>query len=351
VLSGVPRGWLCSGTESVAYMLALGANVSVQVGDSVSVGDTVAEVPSPPQVVALAAVLRLSHDAGSAAIQKLDGTTVAAGAPLGKYRMGLRARTLRAPRAGTIRGVPECGAVFVLPSEERRTLLADRPGVVAVVESDSLTIVARVFYCRVAFVTGLHHSFGRLAIAPDARRTTTPARSSTTENDAVLTALPHIDSMTELAAALRRAPGPLIIGTVSDAVAWEMLVREPGGHDDTGQMIAVLLGPGDVDGGERAIEQLRMFDGAMVEVNGHGSEMTIFPEHQSDTAVDELEMHGADEAVYLDPTRWYAPCMVVSPAEVGLLETGYRTLVVRTTHNGEGAARTPVVNVAKYPNS
>jgi hypothetical protein len=34
-----------------------------------------------------------------------------------------------------------------------------------------------------------------------------------------------------------------------------------------------------------------------------------------------------------------------------LLETGERTMIVRTRYDGDGAARTPVENVAKCPES
>ncbi|MGI8855985.1 MAG: hypothetical protein ACR2JW_09555 [Thermomicrobiales bacterium] len=343
--SSVPRAWLWSGTESIANALPPGAVCTVQTGDTVWAGNAIAEIPPFLHIVALADGLRLSHDAASAAIEALDDTTVAAGEPLGSHRMGLRTRTLRAPDAGTIRGIAESGAVSILPSEGHRTLRAERPGVVATVEANQLTITSRVVRCRLAYAIGPHDAFGRFAVAADAHTATTGA-------DTAITAIPHISSAAELTAALRRNPGPLLIGTVSESVAWEMLAQEPGSRGGMERMIAVLLGPGALDRGTRAIARLRTFDGAMVGVNRRDCVMTIYPNDQSAMHADASSVaQGAEEAVYVDPARWYAPCIVDGAARMGLHEAGHRTLMVRTRQSGEGGDWTPVVNITKCPDS
>jgi hypothetical protein len=351
VTSGVPRPWLSPAASSVIYPLALGAIVAIRVGEAVSAGDIVAELPLPPHLIALADLFDGARDAGSAAMRALDGATVAAGDPLGSHRTGLRVQTLRAPCAGEVRGVPECGAVCLVPREGRRILRAECPGVVATIEPDQLTIVAHVLRCCLALATGVGPAYGRLALATDPRDARVSGRLVAIEHGTAITAVPHIATVAELAAALRRVAGPLIIGTVAESVAWDMLTREPGEQGDAEHIVAVLLGPGDRGRGEQAIERLRAFEGAFLAVDPRGGEMTIFPEHATDAQSGESPEDRDGEFVYVDPARWYAPCMVDGMAEVGLLETGERTMIVRTRYEGDGAARTPVENVAKCPES
>jgi hypothetical protein len=352
VSSILPRPWLSADTESRAYILPPGAEVAVQAGETVPAGGAIANLPPLPRVIALADSLRLSHDASLAAIQALDGTTIEAGGLLGKHRVGLRTRTLHAPYSGTIRGVPELGAVAILPGEEQQTLRADRPGVVATIEPDRATITSRVLRCRLAFITGLGRAYGRLALAPNGRGGAPAERPDTDGREAVITALPHIASMADLTAALRRAPGPIIVGTVSEAVAWDMLLRQIDGGDDAEPIIAVLLGPGESGIGERAIEGLRRFDGAIFDLDPSGGTMTIFTEASTEGVEEEPPGdRNTGEALVLDPARWHLPCVVAGTAELGLLETGVRSLLVRTSPTGDGAAWVPVVNVAKCADS
>jgi hypothetical protein len=352
VSSTRPRPWLSADTESRAYILPPGAEVAVQAGEAVPAGGAIANLPPLPRVIALADSLRLSHDAGVKAIEALDGTTIEAGGLLGKHRVGLRTRTLHAPCSGTIRGVPELGAVAILPGEEQQMLRADRPGVVATIEPDRVTIASRVLRCRLALITGLGGAYGRLAFAPNGRGDAPAERSDMGGEEAAITALPHIATMADLTAALRRASGPIIVGTVSETVAWDMLLRQMDGGDNAGPAIAVLLGPGESGIGERAIEGLRRFDGAIIDLDPYGSTMTIFTEASTEGAEEESpDDRNTGEAFTLDPARWHLPCIVVGTAELGLLETGVRTLLVRTSPTGDGAAWVPVVNVAKCADS
>ncbi len=341
----VPHAWLWSGTESITYALPPGAVCTAQTGDAIWAGNAIADVPPSPRLVALADALRLSHDAAIAAIGALDGTNVTSGTSLGSHRTGLRTRAFRAPDAGAIRGIAECGAVCILPSEGHRTLRAERPGVVTTIETDRLTITSRVVRCRLAFAIGPRDAFGRFASAADAHRATTGA-------DTAITVIPHIGSAAALTAALRRNPGPLLVGTVSEAVAWEMLADESGARGNAERVIAVLLGPGTLDRGTRAIERLRAFDGTMVGINRHSCVLTVYPNDQSTIHADASSIgQGAEETVYVDPARWYAPCFVDGGARMGLYEAGYRTLMVRVGRNGEGEEWTPVVNITKCPDS
>lgn len=350
--SAFPRPWLSADTESRAYILPPVAEVVVRAGETVEAGDAIANLPPLPRVIALADFLRLSHDASVTAIQALDGTTIEAGGLLGKHRTGLRTRSLHAPCSGAIQSVPEHGAIAILPSEDRQILRADRPGVVATIEPDRVTITSRVLRCRSAFIIGRGAAYSRLAFAGSERGEAVPERPDTDRKEAVITTLPHIASLADLTTACRRAPGPIIVGTVSEAVAWEMLIRQMEGGDDAGHIVAVLLGPGDIRSGERAIERLRGFDGAMLGFAPHGGQMTIFTEASTEGREEESpDDRNTGEAFALDPARWHLPCIVTGAAELGLHETGVRTLLVRTVPTGEGAAWVPVVNVAKCADS
>lgn len=350
--STLPRPWLSADTNSRAYVLPPGAEIAVQAGETVRAGDAIANLPPLPRLIALADSLRLSHDASVTAIQALDGSTIEAGGLLGKHRTGLRTRTLHAPCSGTICGVPELGAVSILSGEERPILRADRPGVVATIEPDRVTITSHVLRCRLAFITGLGGTYGRLTFAPGVRGDALPKRPDTGEREAAFTALPHIASIADLTVALRRAPGPIIVGTVSEAVAWDMLLRQTDGSDDAGPLIAVLLGPGDIGIGERAIEGLRRFDGATLDLDPHSGQMTIFNEASTEGAEEESpDDRTTGEALTLDPAQWHIPCIVAGTAALGLHEMGVRTMLVRTLPTGDGAAWVPTVNVAKCADS
>lgn len=325
-------------TASVAYPLPAGAAVAVAVGDAVNGGDMLAEIPAAPRVIAVADELRLAPGASRAAIRALDGRAVEAGAALGSHRVGLRTRTLRAPCAGSVQGVPEYGAALVRPSEGRAALRADHPGVVAAIEADTITIERVVIRRPFAFATGSRRDLGRLAIAEDARGREAGAERTT--------ALPHIGDVAEIAGLLRAAPGPLIVGTVSDSAAWALLTREPPARRGPERMVVVLLGPGDAERGAAALRHLRQYDGAALAADHHACEIILSPDHPPDNAGGEISQeHRPREAVYVDPARWFVPCIADGAAAMRLLDTGQRTWVVRTTGDGFIEGNTPLVNL------
>jgi hypothetical protein len=350
VNSTLPSPWLHPDTKARVSILPPGSDVTVRAGEAVRAGDVIANLPPEQCVIALADRLLLSRDAGIAAIEALDGMSVEAGESLGRHRTGLRTRTVQAPSSGIIRGMPEQGAICIIPRDERPLLRADRPGIVTDIEADRVTITSRVLCCHLAFVIGSSSAYGKLAITANGRNGTAPERPETVERASIFTALPHIAGIADLPAALRDAPGPIIVGTVSEAVAWEILTRSSAESDDAGQAVAVLLGPGERAVGERAIERLQIFDGSLLDLDLSRGEMTIFP---GNLAEREWEARAQDsvggEAFTVDPARWHMPCMVTGPAVLGSLETGVRTALVRSEPTSGGAEWVPVVNIIKCP--
>jgi hypothetical protein len=348
----LPRSWLRADTESRAYLLPPGADVTARAGEPVRAGDAIANLPPLRRIVALVDGLHLSHEAGVAAIQALDNTPVEAGDLLGRHRTGLRMRTLHAPSSGKVRGIPSCGVVTILPSEECQVFRAERPGVVATIEPDRVTIVSSVLRCRLAIATGVCGAYARLALTHAGRDEAKPERPGPTEHETVITALPHISTMAELAAALRRAPGPLIVGTVSEAVAWEMCIRQMTGSESAGEIVAALLGPGDIESGERAIERLRTFDRAMLDLDPQNGAMTILTEGLDAGQTEEMTNdQSIGAAFFVDPARWHLPCTVAGNAALGLLETGTRAMLVPTRATEGEVVQIPVLNIAKCADS
>lgn len=335
---------------SFDYELPTGAEVSIAVGEKVRRDHRLARLPAQPEIVALANELRLPRDASRAVIRALDTSTVEAGAVLGRNRSGLRMRTVRASCSGIVQGMPTCGAIVVRPSDTTATLRARYPGVVASITSERVTVESPVIRRPFAFADGPWRDLGRLAIAEDPHARPTSAHSAGSDAEPVTTALAHISDVAEMTATLRRVPGPLIVGTVSDEVAWQLLTGEPSARHRPDRVVIVLVGPGDEARGAAALRTLQRWEGATLAADHRSREIIIIPDEPPDSAEDiaSLEYRTSD-AVFVDPARWYISCTVRGTAAMGLLETGGRALLVRTSVEGVTEERTPVANLAFRP--
>ena len=301
------RLWSIADMESREYVLPPGTEIAKEAGESVRAGDIIARLPPLAHLVALADSLRLSHLAGIAAIQSLDGKTIVAGDILGTHRIGIRTRTLRASCSGSIRGIPEHGALAIISDEEHHVLRADRPGIIASTEPDRITIRSRVLRSRLAIATGASAAIGRLVFAPDRSNRVSDAHERENEDERVVTAFPSIASIASLTAALRSARGPIIVGAVSDAVAWDMLTREGNVGDGDARPVVVVSGSGNDDSGERAIAPLRKYEGAMIELAPYSGAATVFIESLTedrwvDTSL-ERDTNGTASSVQRDGTH------------------------------------------------
>lgn len=350
MISSAPHPWLRDETNSATYTLPKGAHPVVSVGDSVRAGDILAQIPAPPHLLAFADALHISPDASRNTIASLDGSFVEAGAPIHSRRSGLRVRTLRAPHAGTVCVLSECGAVTVRRREGNEPLRAMRAGVVTSVQSTAIIVESRVVRGSFAFAIGPLSVFGLLVIPIESPERPPRAPSDEPEGTDAVRALAYIGEVTELASILRRATGPLIVGTVSDAVAWELLTRDAPSAERENRAVIVLFGPGDPERGATAVRRLRTYDGAMMSSTQRSGEIVIFPEKAADaTAERHAEEGDTDAAMYIDPARWNTPCNVDGGAHMALLDTGARTLVRRTSAEGHRDERTPITNIATRP--
>ena len=108
---------------------------------------------------------------------------------LGTHRTGLRTRSLPAPCAGAIRGVPDLGALAILPTDERRPLLANRPGVVAAIDPAHITITSLVLRCPSRYRVGAERRPLQNVFAPRRGDGVRSAATGESEEEAVITAI------------------------------------------------------------------------------------------------------------------------------------------------------------------
>jgi hypothetical protein len=222
--------------------------------------------------------------------------------------------------------------------------------VIAEVDSEHITIMSRAFVCRPAYILGAGMTIGRFSSATDGGHGEGAQRPATGGGDIVTTAIPFLATVAAFATALRSARSPMIVGTTSEAVAWEILTAHATRGVPVEQSIAVLIGPGDDETGARMIAHLRRFDGAMFILDPSARALTFIPEQSTDGEwPDEFHRPATNGARYRDPARWHAACVVEGEPQIGLIETGARALIVRTGLSGDGRAWVPTDNIAIWP--
>ena len=346
--SPAPSSWLRFGTETTTYALPGGASPTVRVGDDVQRGDILAHVATAPHMIALAEELHLSGDACRCAIASLEGASVAANAPIHDHRSGLRVRTVRAPHAGVIDGMPKYNAIIVRPEETHDALRAVHPGLVTSVESEAIIVASHVVRCAFAFAVG-HPAASIFRAMPDDLPPQSPRVSPDgLEGRPGIRALAHIETVADLTSMQRRGANALIVGTISDMVAWELLTRDSPSAGRENPSIIVLFGTGTLALGAAAIGQLRPFDGAAIRTDRRAREIILLPADASNGATDDQQSAGA---IYVDPARWNTPCIVESAPHLALLDSGARPAVIRTSANGHGEEQTPLDAIASRPES
>lgn len=262
-----------------SYALSEGDTPRVRCGDTVAAGDVIAPGPAAPAIIAYAATLHLSEEAATEEIARYDGTSCTAGTLLGTRRVGLVTRHVRAPASGLMRGLPRSGALAIRDPHAELLRHARYGGIVHDISQRAIIIRSAVARCGYAFADDMH-TIGPLPIEPAllgvavterAMPQTSPASASTV--------VAHIADAARMKTAIRSFHGTLIVGSVTESVAWALLERAQAAesrHANNAGVI-VLSGVGDVQHGARAIAPFRHFPGAHLARDRFTHTLTIIP--------------------------------------------------------------------------
>jgi len=266
-------------TMDRSYALKDGDTLRVKCGDIVAAGDLIATGTGTPTMIAYAATLHLSEDAAAEEIARYDGTSCTAGASLGTRRVGLVTRHVRVPVSGLVRGLPQSGALVIRDPHAGVPRHAQYGGIVHDISQREITIRSTVARCGYAFADNvqaigpLHTEQALLdiAVTESAMPRMPPAATSTV--------IAHIADAAHLKAIVRSFHGTLIVGSVTDSVAWALLERTQGTesrHPNRAGII-VLSGVGDVQDGARTVAPFRHFPGAYLACDHFTHTLTIIP--------------------------------------------------------------------------
>lgn len=251
-------------TKDTSYALKEGDTPRVQCGDAVAAGEVIVTGTGAPAIVAYAAILHLAEDAAREEIARHDGTPCTAGVSLGMRRVGLISRHVRAPIGGLVRGLPQSGALVIRDPHAGVPRHAQYGGIVHDISQREITIRSTVARCGYAFADNvqvigplhIEQALLDIAVTESAMPRMPPAATSTV--------IAHSADAAHLKAVLRSFHGILIVGTVTDSVAWALLERSQaaGSRHPNDAGIIVLSGVGDVQGGARTVAPFRHFPGA-----------------------------------------------------------------------------------------
>lgn len=252
-------------TLDTSYALREDDAPRVQCGDAVSAGDVIATGPGAPAIIAYAATLHLAEDAAAGEIARYDGTSCVAGESLGTRRVGLVTRHVRAPAGGLMYGLPQSGALVIRDAHGELPQHARYGGIVHDISPHAISIRSAVARCGYAFADNVQ-AIGPLSIEPallDAAVTERAMPQMPPASASIVVA--HVADVTQLKAVIRSFHGTLIVGGVTESVAWAILERSQvaakARHTkDAG--IIVLSGVGDIQDGTRTVAPFRHFSGA-----------------------------------------------------------------------------------------
>ncbi len=262
-----------------SYALGEGDTPRVRCGDAVTAGDVIATGTGAPAIIAYAATLHLSGADAAGEIARYDGTSCIAGASLGTRRAGLVTRHVRAPASGLVHGLPQSGALVIRDPRAESPQHARYGGIVHDISPHAIIIRSAVARCGYAFADdirtiaplSIEPALLDVAITERAILRTPPASASTV--------IAHIADAAHLKAVFRSFHGTLIIGSVTDSVAWALLERSQttdSRHANNAGII-VLSGVGDVQDGAHAVAPFRHFPGADLARDRFTHTLTIIP--------------------------------------------------------------------------
>lgn len=262
-----------------SYALREGDTPHVQCGDTVAAGDVIAAGAGAPAIIAYAAMLRLSEDAAKEEIARYNGTLCKAGTSLGMRRIGLVTRNVRAPAGGLVRGLPQSGALVIRDPRAESPQHARYGGIVRDISQRVLIIRSAVARCEYAFADNIQ-TIGPLHLEPALLDGAVTERAMPRMPPAsASTIIAHVADTAHLKAIRRLFHGTLIVGSVTESVAWALLERSQASEsrhaNDAG--IIVLSGVGDVPHGVHTVALFRHFPGAHLTCDRFTHTLTVIP--------------------------------------------------------------------------
>jgi len=254
--------------EEIVTIYPLGGDATplVQIGETVVTGDVLARGNRPPVFVAYAATLGLSATEAATAIERHDGEDYGAGTLLGMRRAGLRTRSVSASVGGSLHALPNSGALAIRDETGSFGVQARYGGIVGDVTEREIVVVSEVVRCGYALVDGVPmrgtlHAPADMLSATVTRDSVPPLR---TKDDCTVVA--HIADPAILIALRSHRQGTLLVGSVSENVAWQVASRAQDTRQSNMERVAlvVLHGVGDADAGIAAVTMFGDLDGASV---------------------------------------------------------------------------------------
>jgi len=266
-------------TMDTSYALKEGDMARVQCGDAVAAGDLIATGPGAPAIIAYAATLHLSEDAAAGEIARYEGMSCKAGTSLGTRRVGLVTRNVRASANCLMRGLPQSGAFVIRDTRAEFPQYARYGGIVRAISRRELVIRSEVARCGYAFADTIH-TIGPLRFDPallDSAVTEPAILRTPTASASMIVA--HIADTAHLKAVIRSFHGTLVVGSVTESVAWALLEHSQASESRNAKEsgIIVLSGIGDVQDGTRAIAPFRRFPSAYLARDRFTHTLTVIP--------------------------------------------------------------------------
>ena len=338
---------ITAGRVETVYHLRGDDEWCVQEGDDVSPHALLARSPRGPVVVALASELHLSADAGERTVARLTGTTVHINESLGTHRVGLVKRTLRAPIDGATLGAPRSGAIAIRSGERHVDLRARFGGIVSVSRPDQITVATAAHRLSAGIVASVASGHAPLVLpGVPVVRTHTEAAPANVPPGTIVSVIGHLGSLRDLAAARKSAHAIVIVGAVSEEVAWALLSPAPQSSEPPGARsgVVVLGGLGNPAVGAEAVSTLAPFAGLPVVIDGRAGAIAIVLNHapKPDSVVP-----GASNGVYRDPSHWGIPCAVEAETFLWTFAWGLRTVACRVSSDLAVREITPTANIAR----
>ncbi len=338
-------------TIETTYALRDDAMPLVQRGDRVAAGDVIASGGGAPAIVPYAALLHLSADAAAAAIARQDGTTCTVGASLGARRIGLVTHTVSAPLNGSVRGIPNSGALAIRDENPTDRYRARYPGMVRECRDRAIVITSDVARCVYAVAdtprgnSALHIEQALLRAVSAAETATPLARTGAS------TVIAHISDTDHLTSVLRSFTGTLVVGSVPEAVTWALWERslQPACHSK-GPGIVVLDGASDARHGMHAVAPFRHFDGAIIALDRFTQTLVVVPAGGLPAESGAFPLFDrANHGERRDPANYGTPCDAHGAPEFALTGGGARALCTMAIGDSGGAERLPMQNLRRLP--
>jgi hypothetical protein len=337
------------GTACVArrYPLPPQSIVAVSLGAKIAPGDILAHVTRPPLIVPIAAELGAVHPNEVMTIVPAVGTPVRAGDQLARVRRGLRMHHVEAPVDGNIATQHPSGVVTLAPAGDVVEIRARYAGTVTVSDATGIVVATSAVRIPVAFGMNTASSSGRLVVTEPLLTGVLTTRTSLTPSpaDAALV-VAHVADMKALAHASQSGGALLIIGSVTEAVAWELNTHANDTYSTDTLGTLVLGGPGDAEEGAQAVTPLRSQNGASVIFDGETHSLLVLDE-RGNVSLDPTASSDEHGIVFHTPAAWREPGTMTGPVHEHALDMGLRILATETTSARRGTTTTPIQNFGK----